>query len=127
MEKSLGPQGNIASWFIAPFEKTWLCKRLLFKVVIIMEKNRKYSIKDTMSIKICFTHSCSGQVMLAVVFKESEMIYIFLLHIFFFPLSLSIGKWLTIAKIWGSPLQQHRSHPFTPPPLPISAGLPFLN
>ena len=24
-----------------------------------------------MSIKICFTHSCSGEVMLAVVFEES--------------------------------------------------------
>ena len=45
MGKSLGHQGNIASWFIAPFEKAWLCRRLLFKVVIVMVKNKKIQYK----------------------------------------------------------------------------------
>ena len=54
--KVLWPQGNIASWFIAPMEKACFYKRLFFKVVIVMVKDKKYTIKDTMLIKISFMH-----------------------------------------------------------------------
>ena len=39
--------------------------------------------------------------MLAVVFEEFEMVYMFLLYLFYFSLSWSIGKRSTLAKIWG--------------------------
>ena len=38
--------------FYTPIEKGWFSHRLLFKVVIVMVKYKKYSIKDTISIKI---------------------------------------------------------------------------
>ena len=44
--KVLWPQGNIASWFIAPMKKAWFYKRLFFEVVIVMVKDKKYTIKD---------------------------------------------------------------------------------
>ena len=56
MRKALWTQGNIVSWFIAPMEKAWFYKRLFFEVVIVMVKDKKYSIKITMSIKISFMH-----------------------------------------------------------------------
>ena len=38
-------------------EKAWFYERLFFEVVIVMEKDKKrYNVKDTMSIKISFTH-----------------------------------------------------------------------
>ena len=59
-----------------------------------------------------------AKVILPVVFKKFQMVYIFF-AIFFFSLLLPIGKKSTLAKIWrGS------SVPATPPPpSSISAGL----
>ena len=66
-------------------EKTWFYKRLFFEVVIVMIKDKKYSIKDTMSIKISFMHYMQWtRVMLPVVFEEFEMVYMFLPYFFFF-------------------------------------------
>ena len=66
-----------------------------------MVKDKKYSIKDKMSIKISFMHYMkSTRVMLfslPLVFKEFEMVDIF--ATFFCSLSLSIDKRLTLAKV----------------------------
>ena len=56
MKKALWPQENVASWFIAPMEKEWFYKILFFEVVIVMVKEKKYSIKDTVPIKFSFMH-----------------------------------------------------------------------
>ena len=75
--KALWPQGNI----------------VFFEVVIVMIKDKRYIIKDAMSIKISFIHySQQTRVRLSVVFEEFEMVYMFLLYSFFFSLLLSIGK-----------------------------------
>ena len=63
-----------------------------------MVKDKKYSIKDKMSIKISFMHYMkSTRVMLPLVFKEFEMVDIF--ATFFCSLSLSTDKRLTLAKV----------------------------
>ena len=54
--KGIWPQGNIVSWFIAPMEKAWFYKRLFFELVIVMARDKKYSIKDAMSVKFNFMH-----------------------------------------------------------------------
>ena len=58
--KGIWPEGNIVSWFIAPMEKAWFYKRLFFEVVIVMARDKntvkKYSKKDTMSIKFNFIY-----------------------------------------------------------------------
>ena len=75
-----------------PNRKGMVLWRLFFEVLIIMVKHKKDSIKDTMSIKISFTYYMKwARVMLPVVFKDFEVVYIFLL-LLFFSLSLSIGK-----------------------------------
>ena len=56
MEKALWPQENVTSWFIAPMEKARFYKRLFFEVVIVMVKEKKCSIKDTMSTKFSYRH-----------------------------------------------------------------------
>ena len=62
MEKTLRHQRNMSSWFIALIEKAWFYERLFEK---------KYSIKDTMPIKISFMHYMKlTRVMLPVVSKE---------------------------------------------------------
>ena len=64
---------------------------------------KKYSIKDNTSIKIsllCIAWSGLARVMLGVVFKEFEMVYIF--YNFFFSLSLTNSKGLILAIIWWS-------------------------
>ena len=72
-------------------EKTWFYKRLFFELVIVMVKDEKYSIKDTMSIKISLMHYMQlKKIMLPVVFEEFEMIYMFLLYFFLFTI---IVKW----------------------------------
>ena len=56
-----------------------------------MVKDEKYSIKDTMSIKISLMHYMQlKKIMLPVVFEEFEMIYMFLLYFFLFTI---IVKW----------------------------------
>ena len=66
-------------------EKTWFYERLFFEVVIVMIKDKKYSIKDTMSIKISFMHYMQWtRVMLPIVFEEFEMVYMFLPYFFSF-------------------------------------------
>ena len=102
MKKALWLQENVASWFIAPMEKEWFYKILFFEVVIVMVKEKKYSIKDTVPIKFSFMHYMQWtRVMLPVVFEEFENdLYVFTI-LFFFSLSLSIGKRSTTAKIWG--------------------------
>ena len=68
-------------------EKTWFYKRLFFELVIVMVKDKKYSIKDTMSIKISLMHYMQlKKIMLPVVFEEFEMIYMFLLYFFLFTI-----------------------------------------
>ena len=56
MEKALWPQKNVASWFGAPMEEEWFYKILFFEVVIVMVKEKKYSIKDIVPIKLSFMH-----------------------------------------------------------------------
>ena len=59
-----------------------------------------------MSVQISFMHYMQWtRVMLSVVFEEFELVCIFF-AIFFFSLSLSIAKWLTLAKIWGAAVPQ---------------------
>ena len=56
-----------------------------------MVKDEKYSIKDTMSIKVSLMHYMQlTRVMLPEVFEEFEMIYMFLLYFFLFTI---IVKW----------------------------------
>ena len=77
MEKTWWPQSNIHSWFIAPMEKAWFHKILFFEKVIVMVKDKKYSIKDATSVKISFRHHMKWtRIMLPVVFEEFEMVYI---------------------------------------------------
>ena len=72
-------------------EKTWFYKRLFFELVIVMVKDEKYSIKDTISIKVSLMHYMQlTRVMLPEVFEEFEMIYMFLLYFFLFTI---IVKW----------------------------------
>ena len=72
-------------------EKTWFYKRLFFEFVIVMVKDEKYRIKDTMSIKVSLMHYMQlTRVMLPEVFEEFEMIYMFLLYFFLFTI---IVKW----------------------------------
>ena len=62
-------------------------KTLFFELVIVMVKNEKYSIKDTMSVKISLMHYMQlKKIMLPVVFEEFEMIYMFLLYFFLFTI-----------------------------------------
>ena len=72
-------------------EKTWFYKRLFFEFVIVMVKDEKYRIKDTMSIKVSLMHYMQlTRVMLPEVFEEFELIYMFLLYFFLFTI---IVKW----------------------------------
>ena len=62
-------------------------KTFFFELVIVMVKNEKYSIKDTMSIKISLMHYMQlKKIMLPVVSEEFEMIYMFLLYLFLFTI-----------------------------------------
>ena len=62
-------------------------KTFFFELVIVMVKNEKYSIKDTMSIKISLMHYMQlKKIMLPVVFEEFEMIYMLLLYFFLFTI-----------------------------------------
>ena len=73
MEEALCHQWNIFS-----MEKAWFYERLLFEVLSSRQKIKKYSIKNTMSIKMSFLHYMKRtRVMLPVVFKEFEVRYIF--------------------------------------------------
>ena len=51
MEYSPNGKGIMTS-----MEKTWFYQRLSFEIVIVMVKDKKYSIKDTMSIKVSFMY-----------------------------------------------------------------------
>ena len=80
------------SWFITHTEKAWFYQRLLSEMVIVMVKIKKYTINDTISIKISFMDYMKGTIeKLPVVAEKFEVVYIFLL-LFFFSLSFSIGK-----------------------------------
>ena len=82
MEKALWLQWNIPSWFIALMEKAWFSERFFFEVVIVMVnvKQKKYSIRGKMSIKISFMHyiKCT-RVNVTSTFWGSWNGYIFLL------------------------------------------------
>ena len=92
------PQWNMPSWFITHTEKAWFYQRLLSEMVIVMVKIKKYTINDTISIKISFMDYMKGTIeKLPVVAEKFEVVYIFLL-LFFFSLSFSIGK----SSIWGT-------------------------
>ena len=68
---------------LAPMEKAWFYERLFCEAVIVLVKDKKYVIKNTMSIKISFMHYMKWtRVMLPVVFEESELFCI-LFAIFF--------------------------------------------
>ena len=87
MEKALWAQWNIPPWLIASMEKTWFYEILFFEVVTVMVKDKKYSIKDAMSIKISFIHCLKwARVMLLVVFKDLEEVYIFFCYFFLFTI-----------------------------------------
>ena len=74
-------------------EKTWFYKRLFFELVIVMVKDEKYRIKDTMSIKVSLMHYMQlTRVMLPEVFEEFELIYMFLLYFFLFTKRSTIAK-----------------------------------
>ena len=75
-----------------PMEKARLYEKLLFKVIIVMVKVIKYSIKDTVSIKISFMHYMKRTrvVMATVVLEESDFFFFF--ATFIFSVSPSIGK-----------------------------------
>ena len=96
-------------------KKVWLYEILFFQMVIAMVKDKKRcTIKDTMSIKISFMHYRNyitrAKLKLPVVFEEFDLGYIFWL-LFFFSLSLPIGKRSTLTKIW-----RDCSPPVPPPP-----------
>ena len=66
--------------------EAWFFERLCFKVIIIMVKDKKNSIKDTMSIKITFIHylKWSGVMLPKILnFKEFELVRNFLLSFIF--------------------------------------------
>ena len=53
----------MSSWFTAPMEKAWFHVRLFFEEIIVMVKDKKkYSIKDTMLIKLSFMHYMKSNV-----------------------------------------------------------------
>ena len=62
-------------------EKAWFYEKLFFQVAFIIKKDqKKYSVKDTMSIKISFMHYMKGtKVMLPVVCIQVFLL-LFLLH-----------------------------------------------
>ena len=64
-----------------PMEKARLYEKLFFKVIIVMVKVIKYSIKDTVSIKISFMHYMKRTrvVIATVVLEESDFFFFFLL------------------------------------------------
>ena len=88
-------------------EKTIYYERILFEMVIVIVKDKKYSINDTISIKISFMHYMKWRrVMLPVVFEEFELVcisfvavllFLFLFFFcccffcYFFSLSMSVG------------------------------------
>ena len=57
-------------------EKEWFYERLFFKVVTVIVKDKKCSIKRKISIKISYDYIKWTKVMLPVVFEESPMVYI---------------------------------------------------
>ena len=79
-----------------PMEKARLYEKLFFKVIIVMVKVIKYSIKDTVSIKISFMHYMKRTrvVMATVVLEELEEsdVFLFFFATFIFSVSPSIGK-----------------------------------
>ena len=81
-------------------EKEWFYERLFFKVVTVIVKDKKCSIKRKISIKISYDYIKWTKVMFTSSFRGiSNGLY--LCATFFFSLSLSISKRLTLAKIWG--------------------------
>ena len=66
-------------------EKTLYYERLLFEMVIVIVKDKKYSINDTISIKISFMHYMKWRrVMLPVVFEKFELFCSFVAVVFLF-------------------------------------------
>ena len=90
MEKTLQHQLNISSSLIFPMEKVRLHEGFFFEVVMVMLKDKqKYTIKDTMSIKISFMHYMKWiRVMLPVAFEEFELVFSFLL---FFLVTITVN------------------------------------
>ena len=77
VEKTLWLQRNIPSRFIALMEKVWFRSGNHHG-----KREKKYCMKDTMSIKISVMHYIKWTIktiMLPVVFEEFEMVYTFLL------------------------------------------------
>ena len=59
-------------------ERAQFYERLFFEVIILMVKDKKYGIKDTMSIKNSFIHYMKWtRVMLPEVFDKFELVCIF--------------------------------------------------
>ena len=111
MEKPLWPQWNLLSWFIAPMEKVLFYERLFFEVVIDIVKDIKIQYKRYRVHKISFIHYMKRtREILPLVFKKFELVCALL--IYFFSLSLLIGKRSTLTRIWGK--RQPPPHFFLP-------------
>ena len=86
-----------------------------------VKEKKSCPIKDTMSVKISFTHYRNyipgRRVKLPVDFSEFDWFMFF--GSFFFSLLLSISKRSTLAKNWGAAAPA----PLPPSALPVSTGL----
>ena len=72
--------------FYSPNGKDYF-ERLLFEMVIVIAKDKKYSINNTISIKISFMHYMYWKrVMLPVVFEEFKLVCISFLAVLLFCL-----------------------------------------
>ena len=93
-------------------EKTIYYERLLFEMVIVIVKDKKYSINDTISIKISFMHYMKWRrVMLPVVFEEFELVcisfvavllfmFLFFFVVVFFAISFHCQCQLVKSQLW---------------------------
>ena len=71
----------------SPNGKDMVLWKIAFELVIFMVKAEKYSVNDTVSLKISLMHYMQlTRVVLPVVFKVIEMIYMFLLYFFLFTI-----------------------------------------
>ena len=62
-------------------EKAWFYEKLFFQVPFIITKDqKKYSVKDTMSIKISFMHYMKGKKVMLPVVCIQVFLLLFLLH-----------------------------------------------
>ena len=82
-------------------EKTIYYERLLFEMVIVIVKDKKYSINDTISIKISFMHYMKWRrVMLPVVFEEFELVCISFVAVLLFMFLFFLLFLFTVNVSW---------------------------